>query len=76
MRILNFVVLFIFGTLFLTTSIAQVNYNYHPLSKSLLITLEGGGTYSFSDYEKSELGLGFGGALEYYFPTNSKNIED
>lgn len=74
MRILYFVVQLFLGALFLTSSFAQVNYNYHPLSNSLIISLEGGGTYSFSDYEKSDVGLAFGGSLEYYLPTNSKNL--
>jgi outer membrane protein OmpA-like peptidoglycan-associated protein len=52
----------------------QTDYRYsHPLSKSLLLNLEGGTNYAFSDYEDSDLGLMFGGGIEYYFPSETKS---
>lgn len=47
--------------------------NYHPLSNSILLSLEGGGNLSFSDYESSDIGISFGGGLEYFFPTDGPN---
>jgi len=48
--------------------------NSHPLSKSILLSLEGGSNYSLTDYESTDLGLNIGGSLEYYFPTSSQSI--
>jgi len=60
--------------LFFTCQVyGQTDYKYlHPLSKSILLTLEGGSNYSFSDYEESDLGIVFGGSLEYYFPSEKR----
>jgi outer membrane protein OmpA-like peptidoglycan-associated protein/opacity protein-like surface antigen len=64
----------IFVLFLLDTSYAQVVKEYsHPLSKSLFITLEAGSDYSLSDYESSDLGLSFGGSLEYYLPSHNRN---
>ena len=55
-------------------SVAQQVRIVHPLSKSILVTLDGGGNYAFSDYENSDFGINLGGSIEYYFPTNSMHI--
>jgi outer membrane protein OmpA-like peptidoglycan-associated protein len=46
----------------------------HPLSNSIVGSLEGGTNYSFSDYEKPQLGWLASAGLEYYFETNSNHI--
>lgn len=45
----------------------------HPLSKSILLSLGAGTNYSFSDYDTTDIGINFGGNLEYYFPSKSKS---
>ena len=63
----------LFILLFSTYNLAQSNYKfYHPLSKSVFLSIEGGTNYSFSDYEKSDVGAMFGGSLEYYFPSYNR----
>jgi outer membrane protein OmpA-like peptidoglycan-associated protein len=52
---------------------SQRNSINNPLSKSLIISLNGGSNYSFSDYENSNFGTSFGGSLEYFFPTETVN---
>ena len=56
------------------TSAQVVNKTNHPLSGSLLLTLEAGTNYAFTDYEKTNFGLSLLGGLEYYLPTQSKSI--
>ncbi len=75
MKKLKFILLIGFVLFFSQSKFAQTNYSFsHPLSKSLLISLEGGSNYSFTDYESTDLGLSFGGSLEYYFPSESRNV--
>jgi len=53
---------------------AQKSYTFSsPLSKSLLLSLQAGSNYSFTDYESPDLGISFGGSLEYFLPTESRN---
>lgn len=66
--------LLVFILPFITGKAQTIQRFSHPLSNSLLISLEGGSNYSFTDYENSEFGLSFGGSLEYYLPTNNKSV--
>ncbi len=75
MKKLQFIFPFVFLFVFSESKIAQSDYSFsHPLGKSLLISLEGGSNYSFTDYESADLGISFGGSLEYYFPSDSRNV--
>ena len=74
MRISSLVYQFILSGLFLTNLFSQGNQSYHPLSNSILLSLGGGGSYSFSDYTNPDYGPFLGGSLEYYFSTESKNV--
>ena len=72
---LKFIFLFVFILFHSESKFGQTNYSfYHPLAKSLLISLEGGSNYSFTDYESTDLGFSFGGSIEYFFPSESRNV--
>ncbi len=66
----------VFLLFFLTGSIfsQKIKKYSHPLSNSIVGYLEGGTNYSFSDYNKPDLGWLASAGLQYYFPTNSKHV--
>ena len=75
MKILKLLILFVIILSSFESATAQKLEDIsHPLSKSLLISVEGGGNYSLTDYENTDLGINIGGAIEYYFPTRGKSI--
>ncbi|MFZ1290658.1 MAG: OmpA family protein [Melioribacteraceae bacterium] len=64
----------LFALILFTNIIFAQNYkDVHPLSNSLLLTLEVGPNYGLTDYEKSNLGLSYLGGIEYYLPTHNKS---
>ncbi len=46
----------------------------HPLANSLLITVDGGGLFSVTDYQQTDLTFSYGVGMEYYFLTNTNHI--
>ncbi|MCB9209861.1 MAG: OmpA family protein [Ignavibacteriales bacterium] len=70
----SLLLIFVIFTFFNSNIFSQSKIKFwNPLSNSILLNLEGGSNYNFSDYEKSDLGYSFGGSFEYYFPTNNND---
>jgi len=65
-----FLLLFLAGSIFSQS----LKKHFHPLSNSIVGSIEGGTNYSFSDYENPKLGWLVSAKLQYYFPTNSNHI--
>jgi outer membrane protein OmpA-like peptidoglycan-associated protein len=65
--------LIFFVILFTQISFSQQIYKPHPFSRTLVVGVEGGGTYSVSDYSTQAIDYAARFLLEYYFRSESKS---
>ncbi len=65
--------LLLFSTTLLYSQIIKQE-NYHAFSGTMVITVEGGATYGYSDYRSFKPDFMGKGLVEYYFPSKSKSI--
>jgi outer membrane protein OmpA-like peptidoglycan-associated protein len=72
-HIFSFFIILLFSTPFIFSQ-ENPNRKYHAFSGTLMLGLEGGGTFGFTDYGEVRPELMGRGVLEYFFPTSSVGI--